>query len=369
MNEDIKTDLESDKNFYAPHPRKAQKIIGHEQVREKFLASYHSGKLHHAWLICGPEGIGKATLAWQIAKLLLNKGTSFDETNFPSNTIVSQRLEALSEPSLFLCRRQFDKVKKKYFQDISVEEIRKIKHFFSLTSTQSNWRIVIIDTIDDLSNSAANSLLKVLEEPPKGGLFLLICKNKNNLLPTIISRCQLLECGYLSLNEFEKILIDLKIFDTKEHDLQVLFSLINGSISKAIDFKLNNGLNILRKIASIIGFQKKMNRKDIWEILDKNNSSLNQKEYYQFTQQLLLMILSRIAAGLVKKEDGWNIVEEEKIFNNYRKYPSSYSVFALLHLEIINDFYQGNKLNSDPVSLLLEAFIKIEEALLNIKVQ
>ena len=279
MNEDVKTDLESDKNFYAPHPRKAQKIIGHEQVREKFLASYNSGKLHHAWLICGPEGIGKATLAWQIAKLLLNKGTSFDETNFPSNTIVSQRLEALSEPSLFLCRRQFDKVKKKYFQDISVEEIRKIKHFFSLTSTQSNWRIVIIDTIDDLSNSAANSLLKVLEEPPKGGLFLLICKNKNNLLPTIISRCQLLECGYLSLNEFEKILIDLKIFDTKEHDLQVLFSLINGSISKAIDFKLNNGLNILRKIASIIGFQKKMNRKDIWEILDKNNSSLNQKEY------------------------------------------------------------------------------------------
>ena len=363
MQEAIKPNFESDKNPYTQHPRSAQKIVGHELAKDKFMTSYRSGKLHHAWLIYGPKGVGKATLAWQMAKYLLSDNTFLAGSTYMSKETISHRIEALSEPAIHLCRKQFDKTKKRYFQDISIDEIRKINHFFSLSSTQSSWRVVIIDSVDDLSNSAANALLKALEEPPKGGLFFLICENKENLLPTIISRCQLLKCGFLKYNEFDQVLKELQVFEKEKIDIKSLFSITNGSISKAINFTLNDGFNIFKEIANIISFNKKMDRKKIWHLINKNNSSLGQKEYYLFIQELLLLVLSRTATVLAKKENKYPTSEEKKINDIYIIYSNSYSVFSYLYLELTNDFSIGNKLNSDPENIILEAFLKIEEAL------
>ena len=370
MQESIKYNFESDKNAFTQHPRTAQKLFGHKDAKEKFVTSYSSGKLHHAWLIYGPKGVGKATLAWQMAKFLLSANSTLTSSStYMSRESISKRIEALSEPAIHLCRKQFDKAKKRYFQDISIDEIRKIKHFFSLSSTQSSWRIVIIDAVDDLSNSAANALLKALEEPPKGGLFFLICENKENLLPTIISRCQLLKCGFLKFSEFDQVLWELKVFESKTIDIKTLFSITNGSISKAINFALNDGFNIFREIANIISFNKKMARKKIWHLINKNNSSLDQKEYYLFIQELLLLVLSRIATLLAKKENEYQTLEEKKINDIYNIYSNSYSVFSYLYLEITSDFNMGNQLNSDPDNIILEAFLKIEEALQKLQSQ
>ena len=363
MQETIKPTFESDKNPYTQHPRTALKLVGHELAKEKFVTSYKSGKLHHAWLIHGPKGVGKATLAWQMAKFLLSDNNFLTGSTYMSKEIISQRIEALSEPSIHLCRKQFDKAKKRYFQDISIDEIRKIKHFFSLSSTQNSWRVVIIDSVDDLSNSAANALLKALEEPPKGGLFFLICENKENLLPTIISRCQLLKCGFLKYSEFNQVLTELKIFESKDIDVKSLFSITNGSISKAINFSLNDGFKIFKGIANVISFNKKMDRKKLWYLINKNHSSLGQKEYYLFIQELLLLVLSRVATLLAKKKNGYTTSDEKKIYEIYNVYSNSYSVFSSLYLELASGFSIGNKLNSDPDNMILEAFLKVEEAL------
>jgi len=157
MNHEIPHEFESDKNSNTQHPRWTQKLIGHNNAKKLFMESYKSGKTHHAWLINGPKGIGKATLSWQITKFLLNDYSSIDFNDKIKKSVISRRIEALSEPSLFLCRKQFDKSKNRFFQEISVDEIRKINHFFSLTNSESKWRIVIIDAVDDLSNSAANA--------------------------------------------------------------------------------------------------------------------------------------------------------------------------------------------------------------------
>ena len=123
-------ELEADKIPNVPHPRKNKKIYGHKTARNLFLKSLQTEKLHHAWLIHGPKGVGKATLAWKIAKLLQNGFTNFEKVEEENQlSLISKRIEALSEQSIFLCRRQFDKSKKKFLQEISVDQIRKSQIF------------------------------------------------------------------------------------------------------------------------------------------------------------------------------------------------------------------------------------------------
>ena len=194
-------------------------------------------------------------------------------------------------------------------------------------------------------------------------------ENKENLLPTIISRCQLLKCSFLQYSEFDQVLRELKVFESKPINIKTLFSITNGSISKAINFALNDGFNIFQEIANIISFNKKMARKKIWHLINKNNSSLEQKEYYLFIQELLLLVLSRIATLLARKENEYQTLEEKKINDIYNIYSNSYSVFSYLYLEITSDFNMGNQLNSDPDNIILEAFLKVEEALEKLKNQ
>ncbi|MDG2356604.1 MAG: DNA polymerase III subunit delta' [Paracoccaceae bacterium] len=359
--------FESDKNSSAPHPRKTVKLIGHVHAREMFINSYQSGKLHHAWLLHGPKGIGKATLAWELTKILLNNSTSPKPGDPNHKTLITQRIEALSEPSIFLCRKQFDKTRKKFSQDISVDEVRKINHFFSLSNPDNLWRIVIIDPVDDLSNSAANALLKILEEPPEGGMFFLICKNKEKVIPTILSRCRLLSCSFLEQDEFTEILSQLKIFDHQQVDRNQLFCLTNGSISKAIDMFLNDGLNMFKEILGIINFENEMDRKKIWSLLSQKNNSGLAKEYPVFIGEALLLALTRISTALAGKNHLWQLIEEKEIIQFYKKYDASYFPFAWIYSSLLLDLKNTDQTNLDPLNTLFIAFLKIEKVLLKFK--
>ena len=114
-------ELEADRIPNLPHPRNNKKIYGHNSAKNSFLKSLQSEKLHHAWLIHGLNGVGKATLAWKIAKLLQNGFTNFEKVEEENQlSLISKRIEALSEQSIFLCRRQFDKSKKKFLKEIKI---------------------------------------------------------------------------------------------------------------------------------------------------------------------------------------------------------------------------------------------------------
>lgn len=175
-------------------PSENMHLVGHQAEIEYLLRAYQSGRLHHALLLCGPRGIGKATLAFAFARFLLGNP---DEATTPAEMVPPDSGSALvrqiangSHPSLLHITRPLDKDGKKYKTAITVDEIRRLSKFLAMTSHDGGFRVIVVDPADDLNANAANALLKNLEEPPPRTVFMLISHAPGRLLATIRSRCQ-----------------------------------------------------------------------------------------------------------------------------------------------------------------------------------
>jgi len=182
---------EADRADGCVHPREVYKLLGHSEAESRFLKAYQSGRMHHAWLLTGPKGIGKATLAYRMARLLLG-GQSLLETSLdiPKTDPIAQRVEALTHGNLFVLRRPYDTKLKRFRQDIPVDTVRKLSGFFQETAAETGtWRVCIIDSADELNRNSENAILKLLEEPPSNTSFILMSSSPGRLLPTIRSRC------------------------------------------------------------------------------------------------------------------------------------------------------------------------------------
>jgi DNA polymerase-3 subunit delta' len=182
-----------------PRPRETQALIGHDAAAESFAASIAAGRLHHAWLIGGPPGIGKATLAYRVARRLLAYPTGGGPAGLalPADDPVTGKVAGLSHPNLVALRRHRaagakTTPAKALPTKISVDMVRRALDLFASTATDSGWRVCILDSAEDLNANAANALLKVLEEPPPRALFLILSHQPGRLLPTIRSRCRAL---------------------------------------------------------------------------------------------------------------------------------------------------------------------------------
>lgn len=173
------------------HPRATYDLIGHQDAETQFLRAHQSGRLHHAWLITGPKGIGKATLAYRIARYMLGGKTLLEGSmDIPQSDPVSGRIEAQGHGNLFVLRRPYDEKLKRFKTDIPVDSVRQMNSFFESTASEDGQpRIAIIDAMDDMNRNAENALLKTLEEPPQNALIILVANTPGRLLPTIRSRC------------------------------------------------------------------------------------------------------------------------------------------------------------------------------------
>jgi DNA polymerase-3 subunit delta' len=188
----------------AGHPRETTGLFGHREAEQALLAAYRSGRIPHAWLIGGAQGIGKATLAYRMARFVLahrDPGAAFVQqarTLFvDSRDGVSRQVAAGSHGSLLTLERSLND-KGVMRTVITVDETRETISFFGSTAAVEGWRICIVDTVDELNPNAANALLKVLEEPPQQSLFLLVSHAPARVLPTILSRCRKLPLRPLS---------------------------------------------------------------------------------------------------------------------------------------------------------------------------
>lgn len=181
-----------------PHPRHTRQLFGQQAGEDEIAARFSSGQMHHGWLISGPEGVGKATLAYWIARYVLAEpeerggaallGAPSLDVRDDGRTAIQVR--SLSHPGLCVIRRRWDASGGRFPAQITVDDVRRLRAFLTRTADGDSWRVVIVDRADELNVNAANALLKGLEEPPVRCLFLLVTSAPGRMLPTIQSRCR-----------------------------------------------------------------------------------------------------------------------------------------------------------------------------------
>ncbi len=165
--------LETDQEPGAPHPRLTYAFTGHEAA-EATLSEALGGRMHHAWLICGPKGLGKATLAYRFARAALGaKLTGRRPLDVDPEDQIARQIAAQAHPDLFVLRRGYNE-RGRPRREIAVDDARELGRFFSLAPSQGGMRVAIIDAVDDLNRNAANAILKTLEEPPPRSVLLLV---------------------------------------------------------------------------------------------------------------------------------------------------------------------------------------------------
>jgi DNA polymerase-3 subunit delta' len=223
-------------------------LFGHDQAQAFLAQSYASGKGHHAILIEGPEGIGKATLAFRFANHVLSHPEFSSaphqiEDPDPASPVFRQIAGGASHNLLYLTRPADPKTGK-LKSGITVDEVRRAGKFFAQTSGTGNWRIVIVDTADDLNRNAANAILKMLEEPPKRAMFLVLSHAPGKLLPTIRSRCLPLILRPLSDDDLAAALGHLGISVPQAAAARIL-ALSGGSVAQAIKLINYGGLDVI----------------------------------------------------------------------------------------------------------------------------
>jgi DNA polymerase-3 subunit delta' len=232
-----------------PEPSENPRLIGHLEEAGLLAGAYRAGRLHHAILLAGPLGIGKATLAFRLAHHLLKYPKAVDAPETLEDADMSsslfRQIASGSHPSILHLTRPFDDKRKVFRTMVTVEEIRRVNRFLSMTSHDGGYRIVVVDSADDMNTNAANALLKSLEEPPTRTIFLLISHSPGRLLSTIRSRCQTVRLRPLDGQSLRAVLQTLETdLPSDAAALDALAARAEGSARTAILLTQFGGLEI-----------------------------------------------------------------------------------------------------------------------------
>lgn len=349
--------LRSDQLENVPHPRFAPQIFGQHAAIGEFIHAAQ-GNLHHAWLITGQNGIGKASLAWRFAKTMLSGSSLHPDLPLDGDQGVLKRIEALTEPRLISVTRPYDEKAKRLRTAITVDEIRNLKQFFTLSVTDGGWRVAIIDAADELNPAASNALLKLLEEPPKRSLILLICHQGAKLLPTIKSRTRNLRLHPLAPQNLDAALTQAGYdFDTQE---EALAELSQGSIGMAIRLLEQDGLSIYQQIVTLAQNAQELDRMAINTLANQSQGAQNQPRYALICElfQLFLARLARFGASQTIPTQ--SAQGERECFQNLAPHPQTAIKWAQLLSSIIDETNHAQAVNLDPAQVILDMFLQFE---------
>ncbi len=244
-----------------PTPRQTMALLGHDAAERVFLDAWNARRMHHAWLLAGPHGIGKATLAFRIARFVLSGGGEAgaglfdapisDDLAVPEDHPVSRQVASGGHPDLLTVERSVNPKTGKLRGEITVDDVRRLSSFLALTTAAGAWRVAIVDVADEMNRNAANALLKGLEEPPTQTLFLLVSHRPGRLLPTIRSRCRLLNLSALSEDSVAALLSNLAA-DVSADEAAAIARLSDGSIGQALALADTGGLELYRELVGLL---------------------------------------------------------------------------------------------------------------------
>lgn len=353
----------------APHPRETKHLFGQDAARDEFLAALAQGRLHHGWLITGPRGIGKATLAWKIAGFLLSTNphqeaglfgapvapTSLD---LPEDHPDARLIAAGAHPRLSVLRRTRHEKTGNLSDVIRVEDVRKLKQFFGLSAADGGRRVVIIDAADEMNVSAANAILKLLEEPPADAILLLISHQPSRLLPTIRSRCRELRLNTLPPDDLSQAIAAAGI---ETHQGEALSALAEGSVGEAIRLTNLDGLALYSDLIKLFDGVPQIERPIAIKLAESCTGKTNVGRL-DLMLDLLDRFLARLArAGLLGAPEVQAASGEKLLLTRLSPHDNAARKWATLSQEISARGRHGRAVNLDPASLILDMLLRVEQ--------
>jgi DNA polymerase-3 subunit delta' len=258
------------------HPRETTVLYGHETTESAVLAAYRSGRLAHSFLLAGPPGIGKATLAYRIARFILaypdaaaSAVQSATSLLVAPNHPVARRMAVQAQADFLVLERTLNEKTGKLRQDIPVEDVRKTVTFFGSTSGRGGWRIALVDAVDELNDQGANALLKILEEPPRKALLLLVSHSAARVLPTIRSRCRHLSLRGLSPDDVARAATAAMGRDEEDPELISAAALAEGSVRRALTLLAGDTLDLRKQIVALLARLPDIDRQALHALGDR----------------------------------------------------------------------------------------------------
>ena len=354
----------------APHPRDTARLIGQDAAQQVFVDAFNTGRLHHAWMLTGPRGVGKATLAWQIARFLLATPAPDPDAMFadrspetldiPADHPVSLRIASGGEGRIRNVTRTINPDTKKLRKEIVADDIRALNGFFQMSAPDGGYRVVIIDDADLMNTTAANALLKMLEEPPARALLILISHQPSGLLPTIRSRCRTLPLRTLDAGEVAQAMAQANV---QAANTDALAALSGGSVGGAMRLSLLGGAALYAELVSLLGTLPRMDRARALKLAELAAARGGEaKRDLLFT--LVDLLLSRLArtgatgaAPMPQAAPG-----EAEILQRLSPDPHQARIWADLAAQIGARARHGIAVNLDPAALVLDTFFKMAKA-------
>lgn len=370
--QEIEVAPEADRLEGFPHPRETRQLFGHVAAERELAAALGSGRIHHAWLIAGPEGIGKATLAYRFAAYALAepeaRGFVSVSLELPENTQALRMVRAMSHPGLLVIRRPWDPKNKRFATNIPVDEVRKLRAFLAHTaggttgSGSSIERVVIVDQADELNVSSANALLKSLEEPPPRTLFLLITSQPGRLLPTIRSRCRALTLAPLAPQDLraaaEQALAAADVQSPAEDaDWPRLIHLARGSVRRLLALATTDGLELAQRVFSIFELLPKVDWAAAHAFGEELSNAANEQRFETFFDLLLDMSARLARAAATGEGDPQEIALARRLIPEGRL-----ASWAELWETVVREKAETLALNLDRKNLILETLSRLEGA-------
>ena len=358
-----------DQTAGAPHPRDTQRLLGQDAAEQEFLRAFASGRMHHGWMLTGPKGVGKATLAYRIARFLLATPMVQDDDMFgappPPDSLdidrehpVARRIQAGAEAGLKTVIRTLTDTGR-LSDMIRADDIRALNSFFGLSATDGGRRVVIVDAADEMNTQAANALLKMLEEPPANTTLLLIAHQPSRLLPTIRSRCRTLRLNALSPADMAAALEQTGHDAVEGAEAVALAELSGGSVGTALRLMHLDGLTLYADLVTLLATLPQFDRSRARALADSVAGPRN-ADRLALMFDLLDLALTRLArsgargAPLPEAAPG-----EAQVFARLAPDARAARAWADAAAHISSRARHGLAVNLDPAALVLDTVFSI----------
>ncbi len=348
----------------APEPRANPDLVGQDLAQQVLLQAYRSGRMPHAWLLTGPQGVGKATLAFRFARFLLAQGSEPPGLLGPPEDLslspehgVFRQVASSGHPDLQTIERQRDQ-RNRLRRDIVIEDLRKAAAFLRLTPALGGWRVVVIDGAEDMNRNAANALLKVLEEPPARALILLTSHFPGRLLPTIRSRCCRLAVPPLPRDTVLQLL-HRYVPELSGPEAESLSRLADGSIGRALALANSGGIGLFSDALALI---EKLPRLDMAKVhgFAEKIARDQDGEAFRTLAQLLTWWLARLARGHAAKAFPQEIVPGEAALLQRLAATAGLAQWLALWEKVSRLFADAERASLDRKQVIISAFLELE---------